>query len=203
MQLLEATQARPQAKRVLESVAQMEKLIQDLLDASKAEAAAFALQVSDVDPVQMIRASVDAFRRMAEVKGVALHLDLEESSWPLVRVDDARMRQVLSNVLDNALKFTPGGGTVRVLLERGPAETVEIRVTDSGPGISRANLARIFDRNWQAQDTAHLGSGLGLFIARGIVNAHGGQIWAESVDGKGARIVIRIPIARNVAHAIA
>ncbi len=109
----------------------------------------------------------------------------------MIPIDETRFRQMLTNVLDNAIKFTPRGGRVRVVLERGQKNSVEIRVFDSGPGIPKENLARIFDRNWQAKDTEHLGAGLGLYIARAIALAHGGEIWAVPQARRGACIAMR------------
>jgi signal transduction histidine kinase len=135
---------------------------------------------------------VESFRSQAEVRNVELESDFTPG-LPPIRIDESRMRQVLSNLLDNALKFTPEGGVVRLTARAVEGNQVEIRGQDSGPGILKDNLARIFDRNWQAKETAHLGTGLGLYIARGIMKAHRGEIWAESDIGHGATFVIRLP----------
>jgi signal transduction histidine kinase len=90
---------------------------------------------------------------------------------------------------------------VRVSVLRTDADHLEIQIRDSGPGILKENLSRIFERHWQARDTAHLGTGLGLFIARGIVKAHQGDIWAESEVGRGATFRIIIPTNRTALSA--
>jgi signal transduction histidine kinase len=113
------------------------------------------------------------------------------------------MQQVLSNLLSNALKFSPEGGEIEIGLRSWHGAGVEFRVSDSGTGILKENLARIFERNWQVRETAHLGAGLGLYIARGIVLAHGGEIRVLSELGRGSTFLVRVPPPSAGAHAAA
>jgi signal transduction histidine kinase len=116
---------------------------------------------------------------------------------PTIQADPSRLQQVLSNVIGNAIKFTPEGGAIAVqaIVAQGD---VRFSVRDSGPGISAEDLPRLFDRHWRARRTAHLGAGLGLAIARGIVEAHGGRIWAESDAGRGATFHFVLPLQAEI-----
>src|SRR5690606_8778290 len=105
-----------------------------------------------------------------------------------------RVAQVLSNLLANALKFTPEGGRIRLRAWQGDGE-VEIAVENSGAGIAPENLPHIFDRFWRADRTGRTGAGLGLAIARGIVEAHGGRIWVESMPGETTTFHFTVPAA--------
>jgi signal transduction histidine kinase len=104
--------------------------------------------------------------------------------------------QVLGNLIDNAIKFTPEGGTVTLKSEVAEKE-VRFYVSDTGPGIPESERIRIFEPYWQAPATAHLGAGLGLAIAKQIVEQHGGRIWVESAEGRGSQFVFTIPITPN------
>ena len=104
--------------------------------------------------------------------------------------------QVLGNLIDNAIKFTPEGGTITVRSEVGRNE-VRFSVSDTGPGIPESEGDRIFEPYWQAPSTAHLGAGLGLSIAEQIVEQHGGKIWVESAEGRGSTFVFTIPATTN------
>jgi signal transduction histidine kinase len=114
---------------------------------------------------------------------------------PPVYADHHRVTQVLSNLVGNAMKFTPPGGRVAVQAAREDAQVL-FMVSDSGPGIPQKNLKDIFNPYWQAKRTARLGAGLGLPIARGIVEAHGGKIWPKSEPGKGTTFYFTLPVAR-------
>ena len=118
-------------------------------------------------------------------------------------IDRGRIVQVLSNLIGNALKFTPDGGHIDVGVETSPEHVVRVFVRDSGPGISADNLTQIFDAFWQAPRSARLGSGLGLTISRGIVQMHGGRIWAESREGAGATLQFTLPVAEAEGQQVA
>jgi signal transduction histidine kinase len=113
---------------------------------------------------------------------------------PPARCDRERILQVLTNLLSNAIKFSPPGGAVRVEAARRNGEVV-VSVRDSGPGIPADQRAHIFDRFWQAKETAGLGTGLGLSIARGLVERHGGRLWVDSEVGAGSTFSFTLPAA--------
>jgi signal transduction histidine kinase len=121
---------------------------------------------------------------LAQEKSVELVHDIEPG-LPDVLADRERILQVFSNLIGNALKFTPADGRVTLRARREESGVV-FSIADTGSGIEADNLPHIFDRFWQAQETRRAGAGLGLAIAKGIVDAHGGTIWAESVPGDGS-----------------
>ena len=135
--------------------------------------------------------AIDGIRLLAETRRQTLEVDLSPN-LPEVAVDADRIRQVMSNLLGNAIKFTPAGGTIRVSA-RQQGDTVIVSIVDTGPGIPPEHLSKVFDRFWKGQGTTRTGSGLGLSIAKGIVEAHGGTIWAESELGKGSSFAFTLP----------
>jgi signal transduction histidine kinase len=188
LELLRRSESSPHAERALSMIKKMQGLVEDLLEASRA--GRYSLELKSRNAAELARDCLDDFRRQAERRQIDLNFKTEEN-LPPIRADERRFRQMLGNVLDNALKYTPENGNVRVEVARGPEKSVEIRVFDSGPGIPKENLSQIFERNWQAKDTAHLGAGLGLYIARGIAHAHGAKIWAVPQTRRGACIAMR------------
>ncbi|HEX7089352.1 MAG TPA: HAMP domain-containing sensor histidine kinase [Longimicrobiales bacterium] len=201
--LLADTLPRPARTRVVmrrldlirRSVAQMDQLIQDLLDAARAEAGRLELVPSELSPGPLLAGAVLTLRPLAAEKSQRLELDVADDV-PLVRADRQRITQVVSNLVGNAIKFTPPGGRITVRARRIPAGAL-ICVEDSGSGIAPEDLPHIFDRFWHAQRERRAGAGLGLAIARGIVEAHGGRIWAESSPGRGAKLCFTLPAARR------
>ena len=137
---------------------------------------------------------MDALRPRAVAKGVTLGLDTA-SSLPVLDLDATRISQVVGNLLDNAVTHTPEGGGVTVSAQAS-AHAVEVQVADTGPGIAPEDLPRVFDRFYRADPSRSRstgGTGLGLTIARRLVEAHGGTIDVESMVGRGSRFVIRLP----------
>jgi signal transduction histidine kinase len=108
--------------------------------------------------------------------------------------DPERIQQTLSNLVGNAIKFSPAGSKI-VVLARKHAEEIIISVIDKGRGIASEHLPRVFDRYWQSSRTDRQGAGLGLAISKGIVEAHGGRIWLESVPGQGTTVSFTLPLA--------
>jgi signal transduction histidine kinase len=157
-----------------------------------AESGSLQLKREPTNVVQLVRETVAGFEAQANAKAINIELalaDLEE-----MPVDPLRLREVLSNILSNALRYTPRGGVVKIALtESGSGEerNVTIFTQDSGPGIESADLPHIFERFYKSSDSG--GMGLGLSIAKYIVEAHGGKIWAESEVGQGTRISFTIP----------
>jgi CheY-like chemotaxis protein len=113
----------------------------------------------------------------------------------VIECDRDRVRQVFANIVGNAIKFTPAGGMIRLSVERAGRDVL-FTVCDTGPGIPKQSMRHLFDRYWRASDTRKKGQGLGLFIAKGIVEAHGGKIWAESEVGVGATLSFTLPIVQ-------
>ncbi len=145
----------------------------------------------------VLRRSTDAFRPRAEAEGVRLTLEIPDDLPPLA-MDRVRIAQVVSNLLENAIRHTPEGGRVAVSVEMKGLETVEVAVADSGEGIPPEHLPFVFDRFYRVDPSrtrATGGAGLGLAIAKELIEAHGGTARAESAPGAGTRIVIGLPIA--------
>jgi PAS domain S-box-containing protein len=175
---------------MLEAANQMDALIQDLLDATRLEAGRLRLVPHWCSPGELVSKAVDTLTPIAAAKSVAL-VSTVAPTLPLVYADPDRVAQVLSNLLGNALKFTPAGG--RVTIEGGSEDgAVLISVRDTGIGIAPEDLPFVFDRFWQSKRTNRSGAGLGLAIARGIVLGHSGRIWIESTPG--AETVVRFTL---------
>jgi PAS domain S-box-containing protein len=167
---------------IVRSAEGMERLIRDLLDVARIEAGQLRVALEPHDPRSLVLDAADLFTPLAEERGVHL-VALPPDRAPLVRADRDRVVQVFSNLVGNALKFTPPDGIV-TLGAAAEDDTVRFWVRDSGPGIPESDFPRLFDRFWQATGR-HDGAGLGLPIAKGIVEAHGGHVWVESELGVG------------------
>ncbi len=170
-------------KSILEETNLLARLVDDLRTLALAEAGALELRREPADPAALVRETAAAFQSAAEAKGVRLEVAVVDS--PPVEIDPARVREVLSNLLTNALRYTPGGGVVRVTFDG-----VAVAVSDSGPGIPAEMLPHVFDRFYKSSDSG--GMGLGLAIAKYLVEAHGGTIRAENVPAGGTRIVFSL-----------
>ena len=170
----------------------MEHLLNDLLDVSRIEARTFAVAARPVDVPKLF----DEAREMLDVHARERDIAFTCPAPPAplsIAGDHARLMQVLSNLVGNAIKFTPAGGRVDVRT-RIVGKMLEISVEDSGPGIDAKLLPNLFDRFWQADRTTRAGAGLGLPIAKGIVEAHHGRIWAESTPGQGTTVRFTLPL---------
>ena len=179
--------------RVQRSTDQMETLIADLLDFARIQSGTFSVSISAVKLGEAVMPAINRMRALAEAKRQTLEADIP-SSLPSVAIDAHRIGQVVSNLISNAIKFTPLEGTIRVLARLRDHQVV-VSVEDTGPGIPQEHLSKIFDRFWRTPGTKQKGSGLGLAIAKGIVEAHGGTIWAESQLGKGSSFLFTVPLA--------
>lgn len=164
---------------------QMSLLIEDLVNAGAIEAGRLSLHRMPHDLESCLLGVVDMLRPGAEKKHQHLEVDLEPG-LPRVLIDPQRMRQVVSNLLGNAIKYTGEHGTI-TLSARREGEELIVCIEDTGPGISAENLPRLFERYWRVRGATQPGTGLGLYIVKGIIEAHGGRTWAESQVGKGSR----------------
>ena len=168
----------------------MARLLDDLQLLSNAEAGSLRLHRERSAPGDLLAAAETAFRAQADQAGVALVVETPEG-LPLVDVDPLRIGEVLANLVANALRHTPAGGTIT--LSAGEDDGVTFAVADTGEGIATDELAHVFDRF--ARSPGSRGSGLGLAIAKGLVQAHGGTISAESEPGRGTTIRFVLPVA--------
>jgi signal transduction histidine kinase len=183
----------------------MNRLIGDLLDTVRLHAGKLALDLEDVPVATIFKDADDMFRPLAQKRQIRIEIAAAPDGLA-VRADPLRVSQVLGNILGNALKFTPERGRIELRASSNGHE-VEIDVCDNGPGINAADLAHLFDNFWQAQRNDNRGVGLGLAIAKSVVEAHGGRIWCESTPGKGTTFSFTLPITtlKSVAnlHAVA
>jgi PAS domain S-box-containing protein len=180
---------------IRQSAEQMERLINDLLDVKRLEAGRVTLQIRDVRIEHVVREVVEVFAPIANGRSLQLTSELH-TPLPALRADHQRLGQVLSNLIGNAIKFTEPGGKVRVEA-RHAADSLIVAVSDTGHGIAPDHLPHVFDRFWQARPERRKGLGMGLAIARGIVEAHGGRIWAESEAGVGTTVLFSLPLVTS------
>ena len=173
----------------------MNRLIQDLLDVKRMENGRLSVDPKPVPAGTLLGEAVEMLRTLAA--GSTIELVLTPSNdLPSVLADQVRVQQVLSNLIGNAIKFTPKGGRITVHGET--AEThVRVAVSDTGPGIAADQLPHIFAQYWQGARTDRRGIGLGLAIAKGIVEAHNGRIWVESVVGQGSTFYFTLPVSEK------
>ncbi|NIN64115.1 MAG: GAF domain-containing protein [Anaerolineae bacterium] len=174
----------------------LETMVEDLLDATRLEAGQLTLSLQPTDLGLLTERTVRAFAPLAENRKQTLELDIPEKLEP-IPVDRHRMEQVLTNLISNAHRFAGKGGNVRVALAS-IDDHLEFTVADDGPGIPEAEHERIFEKFYVVNDGRGLaGVGLGLYIARQLVELHDGRIWVESVPGEGSRFHVAIPKKRE------
>lgn len=188
----DSDRVRQHADWIENVVMRMEYLIRTMLDVATMEAGRFAVIPGACDVDELVREAVGLFEPLASAKQVEIAVD-NRTQGLVIHADRERVMQVLSNLLGNALKFTPRQGRVSIEVKR-EGDMVRFGVFDTGPGISRERLAHVFERFWTDPAPGSKGTGLGLFIARGIIEAHGGQIWANSNEGRGARFYFTLPL---------
>ena len=190
---------REQVETIQVSAKRMSRLIADLLDVTRLEGGKrLPIEPEPVRVEDLLREGAELFRAQAAAASVSL--DIDAPPMPEVLADRHRVMQVLSNLMGNSLKFTPPGGRISVSASLRGSE-VHFTVADTGPGIPAENLDDIFSPYWQAKRTERMGAGLGLPIAKGIVEAHGGRIWVESDAGRGTQFYFTLPLADGGAGA--
>lgn len=188
------------AERLQKACSRMDRLVLDILDLARLGAGTFRIEACDGDFPKAVSDAALAFKSAADTKRVRLRVEVPDDTC-LVRFDSDRVMQVLANLIGNALKFTPPGGEIRISLKAG-VDWVTVLVADTGMGIAAADLSHLFERYWQSERTRKLGTGLGLYICKSIVEAHGGRIWAESEQGKGSCFCFTLPrVAASVERA--
>jgi signal transduction histidine kinase len=178
------------------SASQMNALIHDLLDSSAAEAGRLKLEVRDERISELIAESIDELRPVAESK--LQTLQLTDPCATLVRCDRARVLQVLSNLISNAIKFSPPCSVISIHIAVLDG-TARVSVTDRGIGMVPDQLSHVFERFWQGAKDVSPGTGLGLFIVRAVIEAHGGRIWVESTVGEGSTFHFTLPAVEPTA----
>jgi signal transduction histidine kinase len=183
--------ARSGALQIQRHAARMKRLIEDLTDMVSIDAGKLSVAPAPGDLAPVLEEAVAALRGAATAKHVSI--DLPQGGMPMPAIFDAgRVLQVLTNLIANAIKFTPDGEQIRITYEHA-AEMAKISVVDSGPGIAPELIEVIFERYRQVATTDERGLGLGLYIARTLVEAQNGKIWAESSSGRGARFCFTLP----------
>jgi signal transduction histidine kinase len=179
-------------KRIERYAARMTRLIGDLIDVTSIDAGKLAVNPTSQDLCALVAEAAETFEPVAAAKSISL--GMEGTERPIVAdFDPDRIMQVLANLLTNALKFSSEGGEISIRVEETEGKAL-CCVSDRGPGIPRNLLELIFERFWQAGKD-NRGLGLGLYISRCIVEAHGGTIWAESTMGEGSRLSFTLPTA--------
>ena len=183
----------PRLKSILEETQVLSRLVDDLRTLALAESGALHLKREPTNLTELIRDAVSGFE--AQIKEKEIRVETILNGGEDANIDPQRVREVLTNLLSNALRYTPRGGQIQVrLTEAGPSpeRNVTISIEDNGPGIEPAQLPHVFERFYKSSDSG--GMGLGLSIARYLVEAHNGKIWAESEVGRGTTISFALPL---------
>ncbi|MDP2919245.1 MAG: ATP-binding protein [Dehalococcoidia bacterium] len=200
---------KPEPERlgtIKEQTAHLTRLVSDLRDLSLAESGQLKLELTSTDLADLVRRKVTQFEVKAREKDISMRLDTP-ADIPRVTIDPTRIEQVLANLLTNALRHTPAGGSISTALrpatvpERGVSKaSLVISIADTGEGIAPENLAYIFERFYRVESSrarSEGGAGLGLAIVKQMVEAHHGKVWVESEPGKGATFYVALPLSRD------
>ncbi len=183
---------RDDVEAIRAAARQADGLIQDLQDVSRISASRLRVDCRRVSLSEVVKESADVFEPVMEDAVVRFIRSIDDD-LPPVLADRQRLQQVLSNLLGNAVRFTPHGGEIAISAQADD-HCIRIAVRDTGPGVAPDDVPRLFERYWQAPRLLRAGSGLGLFIAKGIVEAHGGEIGVYSEKGKGSEFWFTIPL---------
>jgi PAS domain S-box-containing protein len=188
--------AEPMIERAERSARLMARLVDDLIDRELAQTGRLSLDKARHDVPALLRDAVSMVEPQARVKGIEVRIDADAARGTSLVCDRHRVLQILSNLLDNAVRFSPSDGVVLLGAQAEPG-AVRFAVTDMGPGIDPLQLPYVFERMWQSGRGAGGRLGLGLSIARGMVLAHEGRIWAESTPGRGSTFAFTLPLRQE------
>ncbi|MGD1858707.1 MAG: histidine kinase [Leptolyngbyaceae cyanobacterium] len=174
----------------------MDRMISDILQTAKGAAADLQIQPQATSFNGLFVETLASMRNKFEAKSQALDVDIPQD-LPLVYVDPSQIQRVLSNLLDNAIKYTPSGGDLYISALHRTTQKIQICVKDTGPGIPQEKHEKIFEDSFRLKrDEAKDGYGIGLALCRRIIRAHYGQIWAESIPGEGSQFYFTLPVFR-------
>ncbi|MDO8716960.1 MAG: HAMP domain-containing sensor histidine kinase [Dehalococcoidales bacterium] len=187
-------QSQRLAKSIQRGAVTMNNRIDRLLDVARGELGMLVFKDEEVDVLKLLTQVAEDMSPVASTHGLSMVIELP-SSLPLVWADKGRLEQVITNILANALKFTPKGGKV-TLSARKENTALVVEIQDTGIGIAKENLGRVFETYYRVEDGKHhaTGLGLGLALCKVIVEAHGGKIWVESEEGKGSTFSFSLPV---------
>ena len=180
---------------VLRNTNRLDRLVQDILDTSLLESGSMKFSLEKTDMNQLMKEVAETLQPSAEIKGITITMDTEDDIPELV-IDRDRIKQVCNDLVNNAIKFSPDGSVINVRAKK-QEEKVLVEIQDHGKGISRDKQQKVFEPFYQidsGMDRSFGGTGLGLFISRGIVLSHDGKIWVESEKGKGSIFRFMLPI---------
>jgi PAS domain S-box-containing protein len=174
-----------------EEADRLTELIENLLDASRLQAGALSINLADVNLVTLAQRIAERFRTQSSTHTIVVNF---QPQFPLILADEDRLAQVLSNLVSNAMKYSPEGGEIRIAGQVRP-EQVILCVSDQGPGIDARDIPHVFDRFYRASEASRKtkGAGLGLYLARAVIEAHRGRIWVDPLPDHGARICFSLP----------
>ncbi len=181
--------------QIKKAVETMKDLLQDLLDQAKLESGKIELDFQKENFQEVLKEAEDLLIPISQSKTIEV-VNHVPSNPIIVEADKKRLKQILSNLISNALKFSRESGKVEIITSV-KEDKLKVSIHDNGPGIAENDLPHVFDRFWQAKKTAKKGTGLGLAIVKGLVGAHGGNIWVESKPGEGATFSFTIPLQQR------
>ncbi|HVO69625.1 MAG TPA: HAMP domain-containing sensor histidine kinase, partial [Aggregatilineaceae bacterium] len=185
---------RKMAKDIRREADTLTQLVQEMRDLSLIESGQMPIRLTSSNLLSIVQTSVEPLLTLVESKNQTISLAVPENICVLA--DDLQIQRAIKNILHNAVKFTPEGGQIQITATQNGNEAI-LSVCDSGPGIPADDLPRVFERFFQADRARREGTGLGLAIVRHIVMAHGGRVWAESVEGEGATFYIALALAES------
>lgn len=185
---------RKMARDIRRETDTLTHLVQEMRDLSLIESGQMPIRLTPTDLAATVRASVEQLRSLAESKEQSIVIGVPDETYILA--DSQQIERAIKNIVHNAIKFAPVGGQIQITGTIDASEAI-LAVRDNGPGIAAADLPRIFERFYQVDRARHEGTGLGLAIVRHIMLAHGGRVWAESVEGQGATFYLALALASS------